>query len=301
MFGRPFCKAQVSLERIFEVLDTPDDGPDDIPAEGDDGPVGDVVFSNVGFRYASAGVTRIASLEAVPVGGGQQADLWALRNVTFVASASSITALVGPSGSGKSTLCGLLAGLYRPDSGTITIGGTDISKLSGAQIRRSVGMVTQDPFFFHDTIAANLRLAKPAATDDQLVEVCTRAHIHNLISSLPDSYQTLVGQRGHRLSGGEKQRLAVARLLLKDPDIVILDEATAHLDSHAERLVKEALDVALRGRTALIIAHRLSTVLTADQIRVLTDGQIIERGRHAELINDGGAYASLYNAQFSGS
>ncbi len=253
------------------------------------------------FATPRLGWREIASLEAVPVGNGQQADPWALRNVTFVAPASSITALVGPSGSEKSTLCGLLAGLYRPDSGTITIGGTDISKLSGAQIRRSVRMVTQDPFFFHDTIAANLRLAKPAATDDQLIEVCTRAHIHNLISSLPDSYQTLVGERGHRLSGGEKQRLAVARRLLKDPDIVILDEATAHLDSHAERLVKEALDIALRGRTALIIAHRLSTVLTADQILVVTDGQIIEKGRHAKLINDDGAYASLYNAQFSGS
>ena len=292
-----FLQAQVALERVFEVLDAPDVD-DGITNGGHSAPPsGDVVFSHVSFRYPPANESFIPSLE-VTQAGALERDPWSINDVSFRVEQGTITALVGPTGAGKSTLCGLLAGLYRPDEGKVSIGGVDLGVLRGSDIRDVVGMVSQDAHFFHDTIAANLRLARPEAEDEELVEACRRARIHDLIASLPGGYETLVGERGHRFSGGEKQRLAVARLLLKDPAVVILDEATAHLDSRTEQLVKEALSVALRGRTALIIAHRLSTVVSAEQILVLVDGHVVERGRHQDLLAAGGTYRDLYTTQF---
>jgi ATP-binding cassette subfamily B protein len=208
-------------------------------------------------------------------------------------------ALVGPSGSGKSTLTSLVPRLFDPVSGQVLINGTDLRRATGESIHQVVGVVTQDAHMFHDTIRANLVYAKPDATDEQLWRACEDAQIAQMISELPEGLDTVVGDRGHRLSGGEKQRLAIARLLLKAPDVVILDEATAHLDSENEALVQEALGKALVGRTSIVIAHRLATVRQADQIVVLADGKIVEQGNHEELLNLNGLYADLYNRQFA--
>lgn len=297
-----FLQAQVSLERVFEVLDAPDENralPAGAPAHSTLAS-GDIEFSNVSFRYPPASASYIHSLEIpAPSATGDGAMSPALHEISFTAAAGTITALVGPSGAGKSTLCGLLVGLFRPESGTVSVGGVDLATMTGDDIRKAVGMVTQDAYFFHDTIAANLRIARTDATDDELVEACRQARIHDLIESLPAGYDTLVGERGHRFSGGEKQRLAVARLLLKNPRVVILDEATAHLDTRTEQLVRDALSVALRGRTALVIAHRLSTIQSADQILVVMGGRIVERGRHQDLLARGGTYSALYSTQYS--
>lgn len=220
-----------------------------------------------------------------------------LSDLSFTISAGSFAALVGPSGAGKTTISALIPRLYDVNEGAIRIGDIDIRELSLSQLRDSIGTVTQDPHLFHDTIAENLRYAKTDATELQMREACAAAQIMQMIDSLPNGFETVVGERGHRLSGGEKQRLAIARLLLKAPRIVILDEATAHLDSENESLVQEALTTALKGRTSIVIAHRLSTVKSADQILVIEQGHLVERGKHDELLSRGGLYADLVGKQ----
>ena len=214
-----------------------------------------------------------------------------------MAKSGTLTALVGPSGAGKTTISALLPRLYDVTAGSILIDGNDIRDVTLESLRNSIGVVMQDAHLFHETISENLRYAKSDATDEEMQSACEAAQIWKLISSLPNGLETMVGERGHRLSGGEKQRLAIARLLLKSPSIVVLDEATAHLDSENEQLVQEALKVALKGRTSIVIAHRLSTVRDADQILVLDKGAIVERGTHDELVTQGGLYSDLYNRQ----
>jgi ATP-binding cassette subfamily B protein len=220
-----------------------------------------------------------------------------LKGISFVAPAGTLTAIVGPSGAGKTTISALLPRLYDVTGGSIVIDGEDIRNFTVQSLRDSIGVVMQDAHLFHETIAENLRYAKEDATEEEMVQACKSAQIWELISSLPNGFDTMVGERGHRLSGGEKQRLAIARLLLKSPAIVILDEATAHLDSENESLVHQALQHALKGRTSIVIAHRLSTVMDADQILVLEKGVIAERGRHEELIAKGGLYSELFARQ----
>jgi ATP-binding cassette subfamily B protein len=221
-----------------------------------------------------------------------------LQGVSFAAQPGQMIALVGPSGAGKTTTIGLVSRLYDPTSGTVRIGGIDLRDVSFDSLRDRVGVVTQEAHMFHDTIRANLLYAKPDATDPELERVLREAQVWELVSRLPYGLDTMVGDRGHRLSGGEKQRLAIARLLLKAPSVVVLDEATAHLDSESEAAVSRALDSALEGRTSIVIAHRLSTVRDADLILVMDEGRIVERGTHAELLAVGGTYADLYHTQF---
>jgi ATP-binding cassette, subfamily B, bacterial len=295
--------AIVSFDRVFEVLDTPPsvaDRPDAAPLPT---PVqGRVEADRVWFRYPAASEVSVASLEAsaetVADGLSSEPGAWVLRDVSFVAEPGTMTALVGPSGAGKTTLSGLVPRLYDAVSGSLTIDGHDVRDVTLASVTGAVGVVTQDAHLFHDTIAANLRYARPDASDTELVAACEAARIHDLIMSLPEGYDTVVGERGYRLSGGEKQRLAIARVLLKDPAVVILDEATAHLDSETELLVQQALAAALAGRTSIVIAHRLSTIQAADQILVLERGQIVGRGTHASLVAEGGLYAELYQTQY---
>ncbi len=294
--------AIVSFDRVFEVLDTPPsvaDKPDAVPLESVEGRI---EARDIWFRYPAAADVSVASLEAsaetVSEGLSTQPGEWVLRDVSFVAEPGSMTALVGPSGAGKTTLSSLVPRLYDVVQGSLSIDGQDVRDVTLASLSAAVGVVTQDAHLFHDSIAANLRYARPEATDAQIVEACRAARIHDLIVSLPEGYQTVVGERGYRLSGGEKQRLAIARVLLKDPAIVILDEATAHLDSETELLVQQALAAALSGRTSIVIAHRLSTIQAADQILVVEDGQVVARGTHASLIADGGLYADLYQTQY---
>lgn len=288
--------ALVSFERVFEVLDLipmVKDKPDAKSLANTDLSIN---FENVHFTFPKADEISLASLESAAkaemVESGE-----IIKGVTFTVPAGSMTALVGSSGAGKTTLSALLARLYDVTEGAIKINGVDLRDLSLQSLRNSIGIVTQDAHMFHDSIAANLRYAKPDATEEEMQRACEAAQIWDLIASLPNGFETVVGERGHRLSGGEKQRLAIARLLLKAPRIVVLDEATAHLDSENEALVQEALASALRGRTSIVIAHRLSTVRAADQILVLDDGQIRERGRHDELLALNGIYADLYQRQ----
>jgi ATP-binding cassette subfamily B protein len=289
--------ALVSFERVFEVLDLPPlitEPPD--PVTLPDGPVG-VSFRDVDFHYPAAAEVSLASLEAVAVEESRQSDQ-VLHGVDFDIQPGAMVALVGPSGAGKTTITQLVARLYDADSGEVLLDGTDVRDASLESLRSTVGYVTQDAHLFHDTIEANLRYAAPHATEEQIWEACEDAQIADLLRTLPDGLSTVVGDRGYRLSGGEKQRLAIARLLLKRPGVVVLDEATAHLDSENERAVQRALAAALRGRTSLVIAHRLSTVRDADQILVVEGGRIVERGRHADLLATGGVYARHYE-QFS--
>ena len=300
--------ALVSFNRVFEVLDlrpliADKTGAVPLPRENAaDAPAPEIEFAGVSFRYPSASEVSLASLESIALSAPERRDAGAgvLHDVSFRAPRGRLTALVGPSGAGKTTITALAARLYDPDSGTVRIGGYDLRDVTQESLHDAVGVVTQDAHLFHDTIRANLMYARPGATELELIGACEAAQIWDLISSLPDGLDTVVGDRGYRLSGGEKQRVAVARLLLKAPSVVVLDEATAHLDSESEVAVQRALKTALAGRTSLVIAHRLSTIREADQILVVDAGRITERGTHAELLEAGGLYADLYRTQFAG-
>jgi ATP-binding cassette subfamily B protein len=290
--------ALVSFERVFEVLDLPpaiDEKPDAvaIPAGA-----GDVRFDNVTFRYPSAAEVSLASLEDVATLDRTVSEP-VLHGISFDVQPGQMVALVGPSGAGKSTTSMLISRVYDVTSGAVKVGGVDVRDATLASLRDTIGVVTQDSHLFHETIADNLRYAKPDATDDDIWAALDGAQIGELVRGLPEQMETVVGERGYRFSGGEKQRIAIARLLLKAPSIVILDEATAHLDSESEAAVQRALSAALAGRTAVVIAHRLSTVRAADALLVLANGQIVERGTHEELVAAGGLYSELYRTQFA--
>jgi ATP-binding cassette, subfamily B, bacterial len=289
--------ALVSFDRVFEVLDLPpmiDEKPDAVVIPR--GPA-TIEFDHVDFSYPRAEEVSLASLESVAV-LDQSPSNQVLFDVSFTARPGQLVALVGPSGAGKTTISHLVPRLYDVRSGAVRLNGIDVRDATLRSIHDIVGVVTQDAHLFHETIRSNLVYAKPGATDDELIAVLRAAQILPLVESLPDGLDTLVGDRGYRLSGGEKQRIAIARLLLKAPDIVVLDEATAHLDSESEQAVQEALKIALAGRTSLVIAHRLSTVREADLILVVDEGRIVEQGGHAELLAAGGVYAELYRTQF---
>ena len=287
--------AVVSFERVFDVLDTPraiDDGAaavDLVDAKGD------ITFSDVTFRYPSSTSSQLGANGA---DGESMPDV--LHHISIDIDAGSMIALVGPSGAGKTTVAALITRLYDVSDGAVLIDGSDVRALTQQSLRDAIGVVTQDPHLFHDTVAANLLYARPGATNAEIVAACSGARIHKVIAALPEGYDTVVGERGYRLSGGEKQRLAIARVLLKNPAIVILDEATSHLDAENEALVQQALDLALEGRTSLVIAHRLSTVRAADRIVVIDEGRIVQVGNHDTLVADGGLYADLYNTLLRG-
>jgi ATP-binding cassette, subfamily B, bacterial len=304
--------ALVSFDRVFEVLDLQPliaDSPDatQLPEPQRDGHAPraglapDIEFDDVSFRYPAASEVSLASLESIALPAPEKTgpNQLALADVSFTAPAGKLTALVGPSGAGKTTITHLVSRIYDPTAGAVRIGGTDIRDVTLASLHDVVGVVTQDAHLFHDTIRANLLFARPEATEQELTLACQAAQIWELISGLADGLDTIVGDRGYRLSGGEKQRLAIARLLLKAPSVVVLDEATAHLDSESEAAVQRALKTALAGRTSLVIAHRLSTIIQADQILVIEGGRLIERGQHAGLLAAGGLYADLYRTQFA--
>ena len=288
--------ALVSFERIFEVLDLAPMVQDRPSAKELVGKDFAIDFKSVSFAYPKAEEISLSSLESVAKPETVESGV-VLNGLTFTAKPGTMTALVGPSGAGKTTISALVPRLYDVTGGSIEVGGIDIRDLTMKSLRENIGVVMQDAHLFHDTIGENLRYAKPDATEAEMQAACEAAQIWSLVSSLPNGFDTMVGERGHRLSGGEKQRLAIARLLLKSPQVVILDEATAHLDSENEALVHEALSAALKGRTSLVIAHRLSTVRDADQILVLEKGVIVERGTHDELVSKNGLYAELYNRQ----
>jgi ATP-binding cassette, subfamily B, bacterial len=294
--------ALVSFDRVFEILDlkpliTERAAAHPLP-QAPQAP--GVEVEGVWFRYPEANQVTLASLESVTLPAPERpGDAWVLRDLTFQAPAGRLTALVGPSGAGKTTITHLVPRLYDPVRGAVRIGGHDIRDLTLASLRSVVGVVPQDAHLFHDTIRANLLYARPSATERELIQACEAARIWKLISSLPDGLDTIAGDRGYRFSGGEKQRLALARLLLKAPSVVVLDEATAHLDSASEVAIQRALATALAGRTSLVIAHRLSTVRAADRILVVDGGQIAERGTHDDLLATGGMYAGLYRTQFA--
>ncbi len=294
--------ALVSFDRVFEILDLEPlitERPTAYPLTQTREAPG-VEVEGAWFRYPEAHQVSLASLEPVTLPAPERpGDAWVLRDVTFQVPAGRLTALVGPSGAGKTTITHLVPRLYDPVRGTVRIGGHDVRDLTLESLRSVVGVVPQDAHLFHDTIRANLLYARPSATEKELIEACEAARIWELISSLPDGLDTIAGDRGYRFSGGEKQRVALARLLLKAPSVVVLDEATAHLDSESEVAIQRALATALAGRTSLVIAHRLSTVRAADQILVVDGGQIAERGTHDELLAAGGVYAGLYRTQFA--
>lgn len=290
--------ALVSFERVFEVLDLkPLIAAPEHPRALPDGPL-DVAFEDVVFAYPSADKVSLASLEQVAALDAREGTE-VLHGVSFRAEPGQTVALVGSSGAGKSTIAALLPRLYDTDAGTVRIGGRDVRDLDADTLRDALGMVTQDGHLFHESVRANLLLARPAATEEELRDALRRARLDGLVASLPDGLDTVVGERGYRLSGGERQRMTIARLLLARPRVVILDEATAHLDNTSEAAVQEALAEALDGRTALVIAHRLSTVRTADRILVVEDGRIVEQGTHTALLAREGRYAELYRTQFA--
>lgn len=299
-----FTTSLVSFERVFEVVDMPNDivEVDDAYRSGD--MLGRVVFDDVSFSYG-----RPEGLDTVRryVGGEMPEDdpaagdtgTWALHNLDFTIEPGELVALVGPSGAGKTTTTYLVPRLYDVTGGSVSIDGHDVRSLDFGYLAAGVGVVTQESYLFHDSIGANLRYAKPDATDAELAAAAESANIADFIDGLPARYDTVVGERGYRLSGGEKQRIAIARVILKDPRILILDEATSHLDAHSEALIQDALERVMKGRTSLVIAHRLSTVLAADRILVMEGGQLVESGSHEELVVAGGLYASLYRTQFA--
>jgi ATP-binding cassette, subfamily B, bacterial len=315
--------ALVSFDRVFEVLDLKpliDEKPDatDLPALSDGthtnavgrlsgqesngrGSAPEIEFDHVSFHYPRASEVSLASLESIALPAAERTNGTAgvLHDVSFRVPPGTLTALVGPSGAGKTTITHLVSRLYDPQSGSVRIGGHDVRDLTLDSLHAAVGVVTQDAHLFHETIRTNLAYARPDASERELILACQAAQIWDLISSLPDGLDTVVGDRGYRLSGGEKQRVAIARLLLKAPSVVVLDEATAHLDSESEAAVQRALATALAGRTSLVIAHRLSTIRQADQILVIDAGRVRERGTHTELLAAGGLYAELYHTQFA--
>jgi ATP-binding cassette subfamily B protein len=290
--------ALVSFDRVFEVMDLPPaiaEKPDAKPLPA--GPAA-IAFRHVSFRYPSASEVSLASLEAVAKPPTNQAERIVLQDIDFTVAPGTMTALVGPSGAGKTTITQLLARLYDVKAGAVTINGMDVRDATLASLSQRIGMVTQDSHLFHDTIRANLLYARPGASEDDIWAALAAAQIAPLVHGLAEGLDTLVGERGYRFSGGEKQRLAIARLLLKAPDIAVLDEATAHLDSQSEAAIQQAFEIARRDRTAIVIAHRLSTIRTADQILVIEDGAVVQRGTHAQLLAAGGLYADLYHRQF---
>ena len=290
--------ALVSFERVFEILDLPPmvrDAPNAVSVKP--GPVS-ISFDDVFFRYPKASEVSLASLESVAREDSGMAGADVLRGVSFDVPAGTMTALVGPSGAGKTTISALATRLYDVNSGSVLVGDQDVRGVTLESLHDAIGVVTQDAHMFHDTIRSNLLYARPGSTEAELLEACSSAQIGDLITALPDGLDTVVGDRGYRLSGGEKQRIALARLLLKAPRVLILDEATAHLDSESENAVQRALDTALVGRTSIVIAHRLSTIRRADQILVMVDGRVAERGTHEELMGTDGVYADLYRTQF---
>ncbi len=309
-----FATSMVSFERVFEVLDLPveiSDPPDEAPIHEIRG---ELRFEEVSFSYIEEPGARVGLDEVrrfqwnapmeypVDKAASYRAEegevRWALRDVSFAIKPGEVAALVGPSGAGKTTITYLVPRLYDPTEGKVTLDGHDLRSLQLDSLSDHVGMVTQETYLFHDTIRNNLLYAKPDATQGELEAASKAANIHEFIVGLPEGYDTLVGERGYRLSGGEKQRIAIARVILKDPKVLILDEATSHLDSHSEALIQQAMEVLMQGRTSLVIAHRLSTVMGADKILVMDDGRLVESGRHSELLARGGLYASLYETQF---
>lgn len=283
--------ALVSFERVFEVLDAPNAITDRPGAVDLTDAKGRVTFNDVSFTYPASD-TKLSSLESVT---DDPDPRQVLSNIKLDIEPGQMVAVVGPSGAGKSTLISLVPRLYDVSDGSMEIDGMDVRSLTQSSLRRAIGVVNQDPHLFHESVGDNLRYARPNATSEELVEAARAAQIHDVIAALPEGYDTIVGERGYRMSGGEKQRLAIARMLLKDPAVVILDEATSHLDSENEHLVQQALTSALEGRTAIVIAHRLSTITDADLIAVVDDGRIVERGTHADLLADGGLYSELYH------
>ncbi|MBX3053076.1 MAG: ABC transporter ATP-binding protein [Caldilineaceae bacterium] len=296
-----FARALVSFERVFEYLDIPveiADKPDAVELQA---VRGDIRFEDVSFRYAAPDSLPSAAVNdaAPPIPVSSRAQ--ALQSLSFHIEPGELVALVGPSGAGKTTITYLLPRLYDPTEGRVLLDGHDLRDVTLESLARQIGMVTQETYLLHDTFAANLRYAKQDATQSEMEAACRAANIHEFIAGLPDGYETLVGERGYRLSGGEKQRLAIARVILKDPRILILDEATAHLDSQSEALIQAALEPLFAGRTSFVIAHRLSTILAADKILVMDEGRLVEQGSHAELFALNGLYADLYRTQFRAS
>lgn len=321
-----FATSMVSFERVFEVLDLPMEIANAPDAVNLTNVQGRIEFENVTFKYEQNPTLLLSDVQrygrnaelptalsgemprprqsfTAPEAGGaassSQARAQALDEVTFTIAPGQLAALVGPSGAGKTTVTYLIPRLYDPTSGRILIDGHDLREVTLESLSAAIGMVTQETYLFHDTIRANLLYAKADATQDEIEAACRAANIHDFITGLPNGYDSIVGERGYRLSGGEKQRMAIARVILKDPRILVLDEATSHLDSQSEALIQEALSTVMKGRTSVVIAHRLSTILAADVILVMNRGRIVQRGTHDELMKQGGLYADLYDTQFS--